>query len=117
MKLLRISYYKKIYAAFLCRELFYYWLEVNGLPDVIFHAHKCKPVQMMLSHCATKLIFKKISFSLEKERSPVQLVTIMHMNTLSSISTFGNTDFKLLEIIFCTMQGESHNFRYEPCCA
>ena len=41
----------------------------------------------------------KAHFSLEKERSPVQLVTIMHMNTCSAISTFGNTVFKLPEII------------------
>ena len=77
MKLLQ-----QTFATFLCRELVYYWLEVNGLQDVILHAHEGKPVQTMLPHCAMKLIFF-ISFSLEKERSPVQLVTIMHMNTLS----------------------------------
>jgi hypothetical protein len=35
------------------------------------------------------------------------------MNTLSAISTFGNTDFKLSEIIF-TGQGDSQNFHQEP---
>src|SRR6218665_1185786 len=56
---------------------------------------------MLLSHCAAKIIIKVfISFSLKNERSSVQLITIMLMNTLSAISTLRNTDFKLSEIIF-----------------
>jgi hypothetical protein len=61
--------------------------------------------------------FVKISFSLENKRSPAQLITIMHMNTLSAISTLGNTDIKLSKIFFCTVQGGSHNFHQESCSA
>ena len=62
--------------------------------------------------------FFSISFSLENERSPAQLVTLMHMNTLSAISTLENTDtLSCPKLFFCTMQGESHNLHQEPCSA
>ena len=36
-----------------------------------------------------------INLSFEKERSPVQFVSIMHRNILIAISTFGNVDYRL----------------------
>jgi len=81
-----------MFATYLCGELIYNWLEVNGLQTgrTSFSTHmsesqfkRCWPIVLQRS------LF--INFSLKNERSPVQLVTIMHIAT---ISTLGYTDFK-----------------------
>ena len=38
--LLLIKCSTQTFAKFLCRELFYNWLKINGLHDVIFHTHE-----------------------------------------------------------------------------
>jgi len=98
----------KMFAKFLCRELIYNWLEVNGLQDVIsMHVSETQ-----FERCCPIVLRRSLFVSFCLERSSIQFVTIMHIKNLRVQLQHWEHRLHFVRNNFSV---RSHNCHQKPC--